>query len=229
MSLAEGKIKFDETDFVDTRAAMQKWEHFPISTISHHGEQCCRIAREWVLSTDYSQLNAGDPLTGPRWLRRKFAWGPSSWPIHWCEAVERKKLDCGALAALATEIFASRGVRSYPAQFIQQYTEDATRQWSKNWESDDVPVNWIKDDLIYHEACAVVVRDNEIRLWDPSASWWVNPKQFGGYGCLLALRVFAAQANAPSELVWGTHRISPNRWEKIERARGGFALAAAAK
>jgi hypothetical protein len=227
MSLAEGKIKFDETDFADTQAAMQKWQHFPASMISHHGEQCCRIAREWVLSTDYSQLNAGNPLTGPRWLRLKHTWGPSTWPIYWCEAVEQKTLDCGALAALAQEVFAARGVRSYPAQFIQQYTEDATRQWTKRWNGADASVHWIKEDLIYHEGCAVVVRDNEIRLWDPSAGWWVNPKQSGGYGGLLALRVFATQVNSPTEFIWGRQRISPNQWQKIERARGDFALASA--
>ena len=227
MSLAEGKIEFNETDFADTQAAMQHWQHFPASTISHHGGQCCQIAREWILSTDYSQLNAGHPLTGPRWLRLKYTWGPSTWPIYWCEAVERKTLDCGVLAALALEVFAARGVKSYPAQFIQQYTDDATRQWTKRWHDKNAPVYWIKEDLIYHEGCAVVVRDNEIRLWDPSAGWWVNPKQAGGYGGLLALRVFAAQVNTPSELIWGTQRIRPNQWQKIESARGELALATA--
>jgi hypothetical protein len=227
MSLAEGRIEFDETEFADTQSAMRKWEHFPTSTISHHGAACCQIAREWIISTDYSQLNAGDPLTGPRWLRQKYTWGPSKWPIHWCEAVEQKTLDCGVLAALAQEVFAARGVRSYPAQFIQQYSEDATRQWAKRWDEDEASLHWIEDDMIYHEACAVEVRDEEIRLWDPSAGWWVNPRQVGGYGGLLAVRVFAPQDNAPRGFLWGTQRISPNRWQKIERARGGFALAAA--
>jgi hypothetical protein len=227
MSLAEDKIEFDEVDFADTSAAIEKWQHFPASTISHHGEQCCQIAREWVLSTDYSQLNAGNRLTGPRWLRQKFTWGPTTWPIYWCEAVEQKMLDCGALAALAQAVFTERGVRSYHAQFIQQYSEDATRQWSKRWDGDEASTHWIKEELIYHEGCAVVVRENEIRLWDPSAGWWVNPKQFGGYGGLLALRVFAPQVNAPIELVWGTQHIIPNQWQKIERARGEFAVAAA--
>jgi hypothetical protein len=227
MSLAEGKIEFDESGFADTQAAMEKWQHFPASAISHHGAPCCQIAREWVLSTDYSQLNAGNPLTGPRWLRLKYTWGPSIWPIHWCEAVEQKTLDCGVLAALAQEVFAARGVRSYHAQFIQQYSEDATRQWARKWNGDGASVHWIKEDLIYHEGCAVVVRDQEVRLWDPSAGWWVNPKQSGGYGSLLALRVFATQLNAPTELIWGTRRIVTNQWQKIESVRSDFAFAAA--
>ncbi|HEY9405610.1 MAG TPA: hypothetical protein VIQ24_23370 [Pyrinomonadaceae bacterium] len=227
MSLAEGKIEFDETDFADTSAAMQKWQHFPASTISHHGGQCCQLAREWIISTDYSQLNAGDPLTGPRWLRQKYTWGPSTWPIYWCEAVERKTLDCGVLAALTQEVFAARGVKSYHAQFIQQYSEDATRQWSERWINGDASVHWIKEDLIYHEGCAVLVRDNEVRLWDPSAGWWVNPKQSGGYGGLLALRIFATQVSPSTEFIWGKQRIIPNQWQKIERVRGDFAFAAA--
>ena len=61
---------------------------FPASYISHHGAPCCDIAREWITGMDFSQLNAGHPLTGPRWLRKHFKWGPSKWPMHWCEAVQ---------------------------------------------------------------------------------------------------------------------------------------------
>ncbi|MDT5295121.1 MAG: hypothetical protein QOJ76_2001 [Acidobacteriota bacterium] len=228
MSLVEGDklIEVSETDFVDTDAAIEKWRHFPQSAILHHGRLCCRIAREWIFSNDYAQLNGEHPLTGPRWLRQKFKWGPSPWPLSWCEAVERKTLDCGALAAIAHEIFTARGVTSYPAQLIQQYTEHSSRHWQKKWDGDECSANWIKEDLIYHEGCAVVVRDNEIKIWDSTASWWVNPKQFGGYGGLLALRVCAAQNDA-AEFNWGAHRIAANQWQKIERARNGFPLMSA--
>ncbi len=211
MSLAEARIKIevDEADFVDAASAIERWLGFSSSFISHHGEQCCHVAREWFLSTDYSQLNAGARLTGPRWLRLKYTWGPSSWPLHWCEAAEQKTLDCGALAALAYEVFVARGVKSYPAQLIQQYTDENARHWSKSWDEALIPANWIKDDLIYHEACAVVVRNNQIKIWDPTASWWVNPKQFGGYGGLLALRVFAS-SGSPCMFEWGPQTIIPN-------------------
>lgn len=223
MSLAEDKlIELNETDLVDASAAIQKWQGFPASTISHHGASCCRIAREWFLSMDYAQLNAGDPLTGPRWLRQKFTWGPSVWPIHWCEAMQQKTLDCGALGALAHEIFVHRGVRSYPVQLIQHYGEDATRQWYRGWDGDETSVHWIKEDLIYHEGCAVAVRGDEIKIWDSTASWWVNPKQFGGYGGVLAVRVFASEPPASNNFSWGAHHIRPNEWQKIERAKGDF-------
>jgi hypothetical protein len=220
MSLVEGNqlIEVSEADFVDTAAAIERWRDFPASSIVHHGRLCCHIAREWVFSTDYAQLNGEHPLTGPRWIRHKYKWGPSRWPLSWCEAVEKKQLDCGALAALAREVFTSRGVESYPAQLIQQYSEDSTRHWQKKWDEAEGSVHWLKEELIYHEGCAVLVRDNEIKLWDASAGWWVNPKQFGGYGGLLALRLHAPQT-APADFKWGAHLITANQWQKIERAR----------
>jgi hypothetical protein len=219
MSLVEGNqlIEVNETDLVDTRAAIEKWQHFPPSTILHHGQLCCRIAREWIFSTDYTQLNGEHPLTGPRWIRQKYTWGPSLWPISWCQAIEQKMLDCGALAAITQEVFTARGVTSYPAQFIQQYGETSARHWQKKWDGKRASTHWINEDLIYHEGCAVVVRDNEIKIWDSSAGWWVNPRQFGGYGGLVALRVCPPAADT-TELQWGRHRIVTNYWQKIERA-----------
>ncbi len=223
MSLAEARlIEVNESDFVDVNAAIEKWQHFPASVISDHRQLCCRIAREWFISMDYSQLNAENPLTGPRWIRQKYKWGPSLWPIHWCEAVTQKTLDCGALAAMAQQVFNARGVRCFPTQFIQQYTPEAAYHWNKQWGEDEATVHWIKEDLVYHEGCAIVVRDNEIRLWDATASWWVNPKQFGGYAGALAVRVLTKQTDSPATLVWGAHRIVPNQWQKLERARADF-------
>ena len=225
MSLAVGKgcIEFNETDFVDTEGALRAWEHWPASSISHHGESCCCVAREWLLSTDYAQLGGESMLAGPRWLRHRFTWGPSGWPIHWCEAVRRKTLDCGALAALAHEVFLARGVRSFPAQFVQQFSEDAARDWQRRWEGEETPSDWLREDLIYHEGCAVVSGGEEIKVWDSSAGWWVNPKQLGGYGGLLALRIFDAQAAPGAPYRWATHTVIPNVWQRLARSRGGFA------
>ncbi len=220
-------IELNETDFIDTGAAIAKWEHFPASTLVHHGRRCCQIAREWVFSIDYSQLNGGSVLSGPRWIRQRYTWGPSRWPLAWCEAVERKTLDCGALAAIAHEVFQKRGLQSYPAQFIQQYTEDATRHWDKNWKEKEASTHWIEGDLIYHEGCAVTVKRGEIKVWDASAGWWVNPRQFGGYGGLIALRIFAPREQAHANFIWGDHLVAPNVWQKIERAGSrSFAQAA---
>lgn len=210
----------DLIDAADPSPAMRKWLHSPASVIAHHEEACCRVAREWMLATDYSRLSAGDSLTGPRWLRQRFAWGPSRHPIHWCEAVRRDTLDCGALAALAHELFLARGVESYPTQLIQQYSEHATSHWLAGWAEDDTPSHWIETDVVYHEGCAVVTGGDEIKIWDATASWWVNPRQLGGYGGVLALRVFVDAA--PAAFLWDTHRITPNEWHRVERAQSSL-------
>jgi hypothetical protein len=194
-----------------------RWETFPYSCLSHHGEACCDVAREWVMSMDYAQLNGGDLLSGPRWLRAKYEWGPSSWPMHWCEVVSRKIIDCGAHAALAQEAFTARGVTAFRAQFVQRYSEDAASQWRTKWGADNVSDHWISDDVIYHEGNALLVGEDEVKLWDASAGWWINPRQSGGgYGSLVAVRIFAeGQFGGGDGFRWGERRIKPNEWTQV--------------
>ncbi len=203
------------TATASAKTAFDKWRDFPISRISHHGQMCCEAAREWLAAMDFSQLNAGSDLTGPRWIRQKYNWGPTTWQIHWCEAVRQRALDCGAQAALAQEAFEARGVESYQCQLVQQYSKEATEQWSERWNGAETSVFWIDDDLIYHEGCAVATgKNNEIKLWDASAAWWINPRQFGGYGGLRAVRIFTTP-NDTAAFKWGEHSFKANEWQKI--------------
>ena len=204
----------NEMNSAEMPAPFEKWQDFPISQISHHGNVCCEIAREWLSAMDFSNLNGGSAMTGPRWIRQYYNWGPTRWQIHWCEAIRQSALDCGAQAALANEVFAVRGVESYPVQLVQQYSKEATEHWSQKWDRQETSTHWINEDLIYHEGAAVVAGDNEIKIWDASAGWWINPRQLGGYGSLRALRLFSGQADAP-EFVWGEHKIAPNQWQQI--------------
>ncbi|HWH22318.1 MAG TPA: hypothetical protein VNT25_03370 [Allosphingosinicella sp.] len=200
----------------EARCPSARWEHFPYSCFSHHGEACCDIAREWVLAMDFAQLNGADLLSGPRWMRQKYEWGPSSWPMHWCEVVERKVIDCGAHAALAHEAFAARGVTAFRAQFVQRYSEDALAQWRTKWGEEQVSDHWIAEDAIYHEGNAVLVGEDEVKLWDASAGWWINSRQTGGYGALAAVRIFAeGQWGGGDGFRWGENRIKPNQWHSI--------------
>ena len=191
-----------------------RWERWPASTLSHHGRACCEIAREWMLATDVSQLGDAAALTGPRWVRQQYPWGPSPWPLHWCEAVERERLDCGAHAAIAHELFTVRGVKSLPAQFVQQYTEEDTRHWGRTWSEEQIAAGWIDGDLIYHEGCAVAAGGDEIKLWDASAGWWLDPRQTSGYGALVGVRIFDAGVG-PRTLKWGAHRLPVNVWTDL--------------
>ena len=209
-----------KNDFVantvnESKTVFEKWENFPVSVISHHGTACCEIAREWLFAMDFSKLNAGSLITGPRWIRQRYSWGPTRWQIHWCEAIHKKTLDCGALAAFAHAVFEMRGVKSFRVQLVQQFSLEATAQWLKKWNAEETSVHWINNDSIYHEGCAVLVKDNEIKLWDASAGWWIDPKQCSGYGALLALRVIDNDFEKPEFFKWGTHCIVPNQWQRI--------------
>lgn len=205
----------EPTETLGAAGCGAKWRDWPASTISHHGRACCDVAREWILATDHSQLGDAAVLTGPRWLRQRYPWGPSPWPLHWCEAVGRKRLDCGAHAAIAHELFTARGVKSRPAQFVQRFSEDAARHWADKWREEEAAAAWIDGDLIYHEGCAVAPSGDEIKLWDASAGWWIDPRQSGGYGSLLSVRVFARGGES---FRWGGRRVAANTWERVQPA-----------
>lgn len=194
-----------------------KWRDWHASEISHHGKMCCEIAREWLTATDYSELaNDGGVSTGPRWLRQKFNWGASAFPIFWCEAVRKKTLDCGALAALAFEVFKTRGVKSYRVQMVQRFSDVAANQWENSWNLDGEPLRWTNGELIYHEGCAISPNsDGEIKIWDASAGWWINPASKDGYGALLAVRLSLFNLPEDTQFVWGDHSINAFEWTLV--------------
>ena len=192
--------------------ASAQWRDFPVSRLSHHGEACCEVARRWIVAMDFAQLNGGGRLAGPRWLRARYEWGPSPWPAHWCELVDRKVIDCGAHAALAHEAFVGRGVTAFRAQFVQRYSADAHAQWRTRWAAEQASDHWIGGDFIYHEGNALLVDSGEVKLWDASSGSWLNPRQTKGYGSLAAVRLMVDGGSGAGELRWGEHRLQPNVW-----------------
>ncbi|HEY8591766.1 MAG TPA: hypothetical protein VIL42_02745 [Sphingomicrobium sp.] len=212
----ESAAKDQAAEVVAPGAPSDRWEEFPYSRLSHHGDRCCEMARQWVVAMDFAQLNGASVESGPRWLREKYKWGPSPWPMHWCDVVERDTIDCGAHAALALEVFAARGLAAFPAQLVQKYSKEATDQWRGSWEAEEVSCHWLDGEHIYHEATAVLVGTGELKVWDGSAGSWVNPRQRGGYGSVLSIRVFADSPEAISNgFRWGEQRIAANRWQQI--------------
>jgi hypothetical protein len=198
------------------RLPSDRWQDFPYSRLSHHGQACCETARQWVTAMDFAQLNGSDLTSGPRWLRARYKWGPSPWPMHWCEVVKRKTIDCGAHAALAHEAFTARGLTSFPAQLVQQYSADSTEQWRGAWTEEEVSCHWLDGEVIYHEATALLVGEDEVKIWDASAASWINPRQEGGYGALLAVRIFAdGQIGGGDGFRWGERRLKANAWNQI--------------
>jgi hypothetical protein len=134
--------------------------------------------------------------------------------MTWCYAVEQDSLDCGALAAMSRAVFDARGIISHSVQLIQQYSEDTTSHWCTKWSDHPASTHWIQDRLIYHEACAVEVGRDEIKIWDPSAGWWINPKQFGGYGSIVAIRLLT-EASRTDTFGWGGNLIVGNEWQVL--------------
>lgn len=199
---------YEKSEVFDT------WKNWQPSVISHHGKICCEIAREWITTTDFSELGGESPFTGPRWLKQKFKWGCSVFPIFWCEAVRKKTLDCGALAALTHEIYNARGVKNYRVQMIQKFSLEATNQWTASWAEENTLTPWIKNDLIYHEGGAVVSIDGEIKVWDSSAGWWIESQKNSGYGSLLAIRLSLPFSQSNENLNWGENKIIENLWHK---------------
>jgi hypothetical protein len=193
----------------------ETWKDWQPSQISHHGKICCEIAREWITATDFSELNGDCLYTGPRWLRQKFNWGASTFPIYWCEVVRRDTLDCGALAALSHEVFRARGVRCYRVQLVQKFSDVATSQWTDSWNTGNEPLPWVKDDLIYHEGCAIETCDRVVKVWDASAGWWIDSKPANGYGALLAIRLSGFNLPAGKCFEWGEHILKANEWKEI--------------
>ncbi len=201
-----------ENGYVAETNVFDNWKNWEPSHVAHHGRACCEIAREWILNTDLSALNGANPLTGPRWLRHRFEWGPGTYPLYWCEIPKKTMLDCGILAALACEIFAHRGVRCFRAQLVQEFAEAASAHWRSAWEEDSAHTTWIHERLIYHEGCAVLMKPDEIKLWDSSAGWWVDPKTTSGYGSVLAVKI---TANPEASLRWGKHTLQPGIWNRL--------------
>lgn len=194
-----------------------RWEAFPLSHLGHHGRECCDIARHWLRAMDFAQLNGGELASGPRWVREKYEWGPSQWPLHWCEALDAEVIDCGAHAALAHDVFEARGLTALRAQIVQGYGARAVDQWRRRWAADDASNHWLAGGVIYHEANAVLVGDGAIRLWDGSAALWLNPLHTGGYGGVLAVRLAAPDGwRGPAILQWGEHHIALDAWQRLD-------------
>jgi len=196
-------------DDVERRAS--SYERQEPSRLLDHGAACCREARRWFVALDASmaQLRLSSPA--PAWIREQYEWGPSPWPLHWCEALGRDTLDSGALALLYAESFAARGLRVYQAQTLQLYSAQDCEHWGVTWEGRES--GWIHAPLVYREVNVVIARGGEASVWDPAAGGWVGYPQPYGYAGILALRV----ASPGDELIrFRGAAVPTNQWHFSE-------------
>ncbi len=199
---------------IDT--AIEKFSRFSPSVILHHGRKCCVTAREWFKALDISFLEEGSTYSPPSWIRRKWKWGGVHWPLFWCQVPDLETLDCGAFAALSCEAFRIRGLSVFPVQLIQKYSLHDAQHWGNKWAYDNISPNWIVGSFVYHEACAVRIRANKVRVWDPTDNTWLYPSQCGGYATTVAVRfVVEEYPTEMNALEWGGLVIQANMWSKI--------------
>jgi hypothetical protein len=164
-------------------------------------------------------------LRAPAWLTKLFHWGPSEWPISWCELVREKTLDCGVLAALAREVFRAQGHEAHPAQALLMYNGACTEHWRKYWKVEPRKPEprkverlrvrrelfpWIGDQVVYHELCLIERSDGTARIYDSTWGTWLEPDFRPGFGGLLAVRT-----ECPRLLSWGNRTLSCGEWTQV--------------
>ncbi len=178
------------------------------SQLSHHGSRCCSLARAWFLNMDRGLYSRNRAL--PVWIHQRYQWGPSRWPLFWCEAVKADKLDCGAQAALTLEALAERGIPALPCQTVRKFDPRTISQWRASWEKDGCKAEWAAGEYAYHETVAILP-GNRLQVWDPSINAKVRLDVNPGYGSTVALRIKGPE-NGSEGLMWGPLSFPLNRW-----------------
>ena len=196
-----------------------RWMEHPCSSIVHHEKKCCEEARLWFLA--YARSMEGttatqNKLRPPVWLGQLYTWGPSHWPIAWCELIEEKILDCGVFAALAREIFQAQGVSVHPAQALISYNEGCTGHWKDLWREAEKKEKggnlfpWVGEKIVYHEVCILEMPAGAGKLYDSTFSHWMEPENRAGFGAMLAVRT-----ECPRLLSWGGKTLSHGEWVEL--------------
>jgi len=158
-------------------------------------------------------------LAGPRWLNRRYQWGPSTWPMHWCEAATETTIDCGVFAALAREAFRLKGVAAYPAQVIRELNTESVAHFERLWSGRDGTFGWTADQHVYHEVTVIVLHDEAAQdglpramVYDATDGHWIEPDGERGYGRDVAIRADLAESAA-----WGRYVLN-EQWAHVHAA-----------
>lgn len=190
-----------------------EWVRAASSRLAHHGS-CCERARSWLIAMSRSHdFAATDGLAyaGPRWLTKRYAWGPTEWPVGWCQAVNAGAIDCGVFGAFALEIFRAKGISAFPGQVLRTYAESSTSHWRHKWAAVPEAFNWIGTRVVYHEVTMVQVSPTDVRIYDPTDGVWLDPGVREGHGAHSAVR-----SEAPIALSWGSHTLAHGQWTPID-------------
>lgn len=202
-----------------------RWIEHPSSSIIHHERECCEEARLWFLAYAKSMegwTSSQYKLKPPTWLSQTFTWGPSLWPIAWCQIFKEKTIDCGVFAALAREVFQAQGFQAHPAQVLVSYNENCTDHWKDLWvkgmekidkkkhESEEIEGEvfpWVGNQIVYHEVCLLELPNDQAKIYDSTFGFWFEPHKRKGFGALLSVR-----SECPRLLNWGDKLLCCGEW-----------------
>lgn len=187
---------------------LDRWAHKRPSEILSHEGRCCENAKSWFLAMAHSALVVGEEPHEPAWIVQRYVWGPSVWPLHWCEAMTAESMDCGALAALSRLVLEQRGVSVCPVQLIERYSVDDGAHWSALWAAEGRRADWSEGGLTYHEAVGLL-NAGSLQVWDSTRSIWRAPSETQGYGSIAAIRCWA---HPESSVAWGDKQILSGSW-----------------
>lgn len=158
-------------------------------------------------------------LKAPTWLSQKYEWGPSLWPMSWCELMKEETIDCGVFAVLAREIYRAQGHSAHAAQCLLNYNQVCTGHWKDLWK-DRMPTldgkrefkgfNWIGHTVVYHEVCLLEMPDQTAKVYDATFNQWYEPEGRLGFAGLLAVR-----SECPRLLRWGNKTLSCGEWVEL--------------
>jgi hypothetical protein len=143
-------------------ALLEALEKKPVSRLVRHTAPCCAIAEAWFRATARAATRCLGEELG--WISEQWNWGPTTWPIAWCEAIRADVLDCGALAALAEVAFEEAGREVVRVQLIEEASAEECEQWAGRWAAIPSAPRWIWEGLVYHEAVSVLGTSG-LRIW----------------------------------------------------------------
>jgi hypothetical protein len=189
-----------------------EWMRPPVSVLGRHGA-CCDRARAWLAamgrSHDFAATD-GLAFAGPSWLTERYTWGPTRWPLTWCDAVGARTIDCGVFSAFSLEIFRAKDIEAFPAQVLRNVAAEIRPHWRRKWSTIPEAFNWIGSRLVYHEVNIVRVSEADARVYDPTVGVWLDPAINAGHGGQIAIR-----AELPVALSWGGHKLVNGQWTKL--------------
>lgn len=185
------------------------------SAIGDHGQACCRDALAWLRGVDAVNSYRDGRWHPPTWLRKAYEWGPIPWPLHWCSVPEMERLDCGALAAVAVQLYRLRGQQAVRLQLALRYPPQVAEQWSRMWQREALSASWITGEFCYHEACGVL-EGSRLIIWDPTENRALDPpgSPNDGFGAVVAFRIAELTAGVET-LLWEGIPVRSGMWQSV--------------